>query len=56
MHDEDIRPQRRYADILVAFTAPEGDTDPTHLDAELTLTEPACRTSYVAGPQSAIGL
>jgi phosphoribulokinase len=34
-----IRPQRRYADMLVAFTPPRGvdDPDPTHLDAELTL-------------------
>ena len=34
-----IRPQRRYADMLVAFTPPigEDDPDPTHLDAELTL-------------------
>jgi phosphoribulokinase len=34
-----IRPQRRCADMLVAFLAPEadGDDDPTHLDAELTL-------------------
>jgi phosphoribulokinase len=33
-----IRPQRRYADMLVSFMAPEGGPpDPTHLDAELTL-------------------
>jgi len=34
-----IRPQRRYADMLVSFMAPEGesDEDPMHLDAELTL-------------------
>jgi phosphoribulokinase len=34
-----IRPQRRYADMLISFLAPdrEGDNDPTHLDAELTL-------------------
>ena len=32
-----IRPQRRYADMLVSFTADEGDKDPTHLDAQLTL-------------------
>jgi phosphoribulokinase len=34
-----IRPQRRYADIVVAFGAPDGDgaVDPTRLDAELTL-------------------
>jgi phosphoribulokinase len=34
-----IRPQRRYADMLVSFMAPEGEAeeDPTHLDAELTL-------------------
>jgi phosphoribulokinase len=33
-----IRPQRRYADMLVSFL-PSGDAghDPTHLDAELTL-------------------
>jgi phosphoribulokinase len=33
-----IRPQRRYADMLVSFMAAEdGDEDPTRLDAELTL-------------------
>jgi phosphoribulokinase len=34
-----IRPQRRYADMLISFLAPNGgaDDDPTHLDAELTL-------------------
>ena len=33
-----IRPQRRNADMLVSFMAPVGDdSDPTHLDAELTL-------------------
>jgi phosphoribulokinase len=34
-----IRPQRRYADMLVSFMAPQGEEeeDPTHLDAELTL-------------------
>jgi phosphoribulokinase len=34
-----IRPQRRYADMLVSFRAPAGDDDgdQTHLDAELTL-------------------
>ncbi len=33
-----IRPQRRHADMLVAFaSAPGADQDPTHLDAELTL-------------------
>ncbi len=33
-----IRPQRRHADMLVSFLAPEQDDhDPTHLDAELTL-------------------
>ena len=34
-----IRPQRRYADMLVSFMPPaqDGDPDPTHLDAELTL-------------------
>jgi phosphoribulokinase len=33
-----IRPQRRYADMLVSFMPTEGDVeDPTHLDAELTL-------------------
>jgi phosphoribulokinase len=36
-----IRPQRRYADMLVSFTAPEGEAadDQTHLQAELTLCE-----------------
>jgi phosphoribulokinase len=34
-----IRPQRRYADMLVSFMAPDGEqeADQTHLDAELTL-------------------
>ncbi|HWE10042.1 MAG TPA: phosphoribulokinase [Solirubrobacteraceae bacterium] len=33
-----IRPQRRYADMLVSFLPPEdADDDPTRLDAELTL-------------------
>ncbi|HWE15432.1 MAG TPA: phosphoribulokinase, partial [Solirubrobacteraceae bacterium] len=33
-----IRPQRRYADMLVSFLPPKGeDRDPTRLDAELTL-------------------
>ena len=34
-----IRPQRRHADMLVSFVAPEGDetVDQTNLDAELTL-------------------
>ena len=33
-----IRPQRRYADILVSFLPGEGgEEDPTHLDAELTM-------------------
>jgi phosphoribulokinase len=34
-----IRPQRRYADLLVSFRPPAGGDsgDPTHLDAELTL-------------------
>jgi phosphoribulokinase len=34
-----IRPQCRYADIVVSFMAPDGvlDDDQTHLDAELTL-------------------
>ncbi len=32
-----IRPQRRYADMLVSFIAPAGEQDPIHLDAELTL-------------------
>lgn len=33
-----IRPQRRYADMLVSFLPEEsGDGDPAHLDAELTL-------------------
>jgi phosphoribulokinase len=36
-----IRPQRRYADMLVSFlpAARDGDEDPTHLDAELTMRE-----------------
>jgi phosphoribulokinase len=33
-----IRPQSRHADMLVSFMPPEGgESDPTHLDAELTL-------------------
>jgi phosphoribulokinase len=33
-----IRPQQRYADMLVSFLPTDGDErDPTHLDAELTL-------------------
>ena len=34
-----IRPQRRYADMIVSFTPPDGDHDEaqTHLDAELAL-------------------
>jgi phosphoribulokinase len=32
-----IRPQRRFADMLVSFMAPDGNPDPAHLDAELTL-------------------
>jgi phosphoribulokinase len=32
-----IRPQRRYADMLVSFMPAAGDEDPAHLDAELTL-------------------
>jgi phosphoribulokinase len=32
-----IRPQRRFADMLVAFLPEEESDDPTHLDAELTL-------------------
>jgi phosphoribulokinase len=39
-HDSEsfIRPQRRYADMLVSFLpGAEGDEDPTRLDAELTL-------------------
>ena len=34
-----IRPQRRHADMLVSFVAPEDDetVDQTNLDAELTL-------------------
>jgi phosphoribulokinase len=35
-----IRPQRRWADMLVSFRPPEdADHDPAHLDAELTLRE-----------------
>jgi phosphoribulokinase len=32
-----IRPQRRYADMLISFKPDEADKDPTHLEAELTL-------------------
>jgi phosphoribulokinase len=33
-----IRPQSRHADMLVSFMLPDGgESDPTHLDAELTL-------------------
>jgi phosphoribulokinase len=32
-----IRPQRRYADMLVSFVPSDGIDDQTHLDAELTL-------------------
>jgi phosphoribulokinase len=32
-----IRPQRRYADMLISFKPHEADQDPTHLEAELTL-------------------
>ena len=32
-----IRPQRRYADMLVSFLLSDGAEDQTHLDAELTL-------------------
>jgi phosphoribulokinase len=32
-----IRPQRRYADMLISFRPQDGDKDPTHLEAELTL-------------------
>jgi phosphoribulokinase len=34
-----IRPQRRHADIVVAFAPGRERDDPTHLDAELTLRE-----------------
>jgi phosphoribulokinase len=34
-----IRPQQRFADIVVSFTVPEGRVDHEHLDAELTLRE-----------------
>ena len=36
-----IRPQRRYADIVVSFSLPDGDDgqDQMHLDAELTLSD-----------------
>jgi phosphoribulokinase len=36
-----IRPQRRYADMLVSFMLPDGDEeqDQMHLDAELTLSD-----------------
>ena len=36
-----IRPQRRYADMLVSFMLPEGgdESDQMHLDAELTLSD-----------------
>jgi phosphoribulokinase len=38
-HDSEayIRPQRRYADMLVSFLPSNGSGDQTHLDAELTL-------------------
>jgi phosphoribulokinase len=38
-HDSEayIRPQRRYADMLVSFLPSNGPGDQTHLDAELTL-------------------
>jgi len=37
---EFIRPQQRYADIVVSFAEPDGfDGDPTHLDAELMLSD-----------------
>jgi phosphoribulokinase len=32
-----IRPQRRYADMLISFRPEDADKDPTHLEAELTL-------------------
>ncbi len=32
-----IRPQRRYADMLISFKPQDADKDPTHLEAELTL-------------------
>jgi phosphoribulokinase len=32
-----IRPQRHYADLLVAFSGPDAEHDLSHLDAELTL-------------------
>jgi phosphoribulokinase len=32
-----IRPQRRYADMLISFRPQDADKDPTHLEAELTL-------------------
>jgi phosphoribulokinase len=34
-----IRPQQRFADIVVSFTVPDGRVDHEHLDAELTLRE-----------------
>jgi phosphoribulokinase len=34
-----IRPQQRYADIVVSFNVPDGRVDHEHLDAELTLRE-----------------
>jgi phosphoribulokinase len=32
-----IRPQQRWADIVVSFSVPEGDTNQDHLDAAITL-------------------
>ena len=34
-----IRPQERWADIVVSFTVPDGTTDQDHLDAMITLRE-----------------
>lgn len=48
-----IRPQRRYADILVSFAVPRGaDPDPSQLDAELTLRDTLPHPDLTAFVQS----
>src|SRR3984957_12023632 len=56
-----IRPQRRYADMLVSFLPPEGDgeQDQMHLDAELTLSDGLHHpdlTSFVNGEADGLTL
>jgi phosphoribulokinase len=56
-----IRPQRRYADMLVSFLPPEGDgeRDQMHLDAELTLCDGLHHpdlTSFVNGEPDGLTL